>query len=109
MRDLHEQVKMKLHENSLKYKQHADLKRREVQFDVGHEVLVHLCKEHFPKGMYNKLKYKKIGLCKFIWKFSSNSYEIQLPPKIGISPIFNVVDLFPCTVDPEEKEEDGTM
>jgi len=80
----------------------------EVQFNVGDEVLAHLCKEHCPKGTHNKLKYKKIGPCKILRKFSANVYEIQLPPGIGISPIFNVADLFPNIVDPEEKEEDGT-
>jgi len=76
-----------------------------VQFNVGDEVLTHLRKEHFPKGAYNKLKYKKIGPCKVLQKFSVNAYELQLPPGIGISSIFNVVDLFPHTAD---TEEDGT-
>eukprot|EP00253_Pinus_taeda_P018052 PITA_18052 len=43
----------------------------------------------------SKLKFKKIGPCKIICKFSMNAYEIELPPWIGISPIFNVADLFP--------------
>jgi len=33
-----------------------------------------------------------------------NAYEIQLPPGIVISPIFDVADLFPYTANPEEED-----
>ena len=95
---------MKLVDNSQRYKQQTDLKRREVQFNVGDEVLAHLCKERFPKGEYNKLKFKKIGPCRILRKFSANAYEIKLPPGIGISPIFNVADLFPYIASPGDDE-----
>ena len=58
-------------------------------------MLAHLRKERFPKGGYNKLKMKKIGPCKILRKFSANAYELEMPTGIGISPIFNVVDIYP--------------
>jgi hypothetical protein len=43
---------------------------------------------------------KKIRPCRVLKKFGANAYEIELPDGIGISPIFNVSDLYPYK--PEE-------
>jgi hypothetical protein len=38
---------------------------------------------------------KKIGPCRVLKKFRENAYEIELPDGIGISSIFDVVELYP--------------
>jgi hypothetical protein len=52
------------------------------------------------------MKMKKIGPCKIFRKFSTNAYEIELPEDIGISPIFNVEDLYPYRMDHTEGIDD---
>jgi len=49
---------------------------------------------------------------KSIEGISTNAYEIELPPDIGISPIFNVVDLYKYesenadyTIEDQEEQE----
>jgi len=71
------------------------MKIREKEFQVGDLVMVYLRKEIFPAKTDNKLNMKKIGPCRIVRKFSANGYEIELPEGIEISPIFNVVDLYP--------------
>jgi hypothetical protein len=90
MQKLHSQIKGQLQSSNQEYKHRADQHRRELQFEVGDQVLAHLKKERFPSGTYNKLNMKKKGPCNILRKFNANSYEIELPDGVGISSIFNV-------------------
>jgi hypothetical protein len=98
-----------LQNSSQEYKWRADQHRRELQFEVGDLILSHMRKERFLRGTYNKLKMKNIGPCRVIRKFGENAYEIELPDGVEISPIFNVMDLYPYRAEEsgaeDEKEE----
>ena len=105
MKELHNRIKERLQSSNQEYKHRADQHRREIKFEVDDLILAHPRKERFPRGTYNKLKMKKIGPCKIVKKFGANAYEIELPDGIGISPIFNILDLYPYRA--EEAGEDS--
>jgi hypothetical protein len=106
MHKLHSQIRGQIHNSSQEYKCRVDQHHRELQFEVGDQVLTHIRKERFPRGTYNKLKMKNIGTCKILRKFDANTYDIELPDDVGISPIFNVSDLYPYWKDDAEGSED---
>ena len=95
MKSLHKEVKLRLEKSNQKYKENVDQSMRHHDFQVGDEVMVHLKKGIFPIGTCSKLKMKKFKPCKILRKFDNgNSYEVELPDDMDISPIFNVANLY---------------
>ncbi|GKD04859.1 putative reverse transcriptase domain-containing protein, partial [Tanacetum coccineum] len=78
-----------------KYKQDADQKRRQVDFEAGDFVWAVLTKDRFPVGEYNKLSAKKIGPLEIVKKINSNAYRLKLPSHIRCFDVFNVKHLLP--------------
>ena len=93
MKEIQEQVRNTIYENTMKHKAKVDAKRRDIQFDVGDYVMVHLNKARLQKGIPTKLQMRRVGPCKVLSKYGENAYKIELPSDLGISPIFNVQDL----------------
>jgi hypothetical protein len=84
-----------LKKRNIEYKHRVDQHWRNIEFEVGDQVLTHLKKDRFSRGTYNKLKLKNIGPCKILRIFGEDAYEIELPENMGISPIFNIADMYP--------------
>jgi hypothetical protein len=84
------------------YKQHADLHRRLVTFNVGDFVLAHLRPKRFPRGAFHKLHHRWASPFKILKRLGTNAYHLELPPTLSISPIFNVEDLTAYLGSPAE-------
>ena len=52
--------------------------------------MVYLNKARLQKGVPTKLQMKRVGPCKILTKYGANSYKVDLPSDLSISPIFNV-------------------
>jgi hypothetical protein len=93
LKNLHEEVKKHISKMNSQCKVKTDQKMSYKEFKVGDEVMVHLQKERFPIGAYNKLK-MKFGPCKILKKHDSgNAYELEFPSGINISLVFSIADL----------------
>jgi hypothetical protein len=98
---IHQQVKDILHKYNAKYKQHHDQHRVPHKFQVGDKVWLHLKKEHltWPHQNLCPLCYGSYTITKVV---GDNSFELNIPPFLGLHPVFNVALLrpyFPSLLD----------
>jgi hypothetical protein len=57
--------------------------------------LVTLEKKCFPNLRKSKLIFRANGPFKIFEKINDNAYKFELPPEFGVSPTFNISDLWP--------------
>ncbi|KAL4369491.1 hypothetical protein GQ457_02G026600 [Hibiscus cannabinus] len=72
--------------------------RRQVIFEPGDWVWVHLRKERFPNQWKCKLDPRGDGPFQVIERINDNAYHIDLPGEYNVSSSFNVSDLFPFDI-----------
>jgi hypothetical protein len=93
-----------------KYKISGDKGRKQLDFEPGDLVWLHLRKEQFPDLRKSKLMPRADGsFIKVHEKINENAYKLDLPADFGVSPTFNIVDLKPYLGEEDEPESRMTQ
>ena len=95
IKDLHTQVRARIEKVNEHNKIQANKKRRDVQFQPGDLVWIHLRKERFPTKRKSKLLPRSDGPFEVLERINPNAYKVDLPGDYGVSATFNVADLSP--------------
>jgi hypothetical protein len=99
---MHEPTKLNIEKVNEKYHIAASNGRKEVKLEPGDLVWLHLRKERFPELRKSKLMSHAAGPFKMLAKINDNAYKLELPPKFGVSPSFNISDLRPYLGEEDE-------
>jgi hypothetical protein len=92
---LHETTKLQTEKMNERYRIAASKGRKEVKLEHGDLVWVHLRKDSFLDLRKSKLMPRATGPIKILVKINDNAYKLELPPKFGVSPTFNISDSKP--------------
>ena len=96
LKELHEEMKTELEFVRNRMKQYYDQKRIDgPTFEEGDMVLLST-KNITTRRQSKKLDYKYIGPYKVVKRISENNYELNLPPKVRLHPIFHISLLEPA-------------
>jgi hypothetical protein len=104
MLKMHDTTKESIECMNAKYKISGDKGRKQLDFEPGDLVWLHLRKEWFPNLRKSKLMPRVDGPFKVIEKINENAYKLDLPIDFGVSPTFNIADLKPYLGEEDELE-----
>jgi hypothetical protein len=99
---MHETTKENIEHMNAKHKISGDKGRKQLDFEHGDLVWLHLTKEWFPDLRKSKLMPRVDGPFKVLEKINENAYKLDLPADFGVSPIFNIADLKPYLGEEDE-------
>nr|GFB58500.1 RNA-directed DNA polymerase [Tanacetum cinerariifolium] len=92
IKELHQSVQEQIIRHNKQYKEHADKRCKQILYQEGDLVWIHLCKQRFSAGRYGKLKPREDGPFRVLKKINYNAYKIELSGYYNVSTTFNVAD-----------------
>jgi len=93
IKKIHEKPKANLEKKAAENKRKADRGRKEMLFELGDWVWLHMRPERFPTQRASKLAPRGDGPFKILEKITDNAYRLELPSEVRISHTFNVAEL----------------
>jgi hypothetical protein len=93
VKKLHESVRQHIEKKNEQYANKANKGRRQVIFEPGDWVWVHMRKERFPARRRSKLHPRGDGPFQVLERINDNAYKLDLPGEYNISATFNVSNL----------------
>ncbi|KAL1208818.1 hypothetical protein V5N11_010497 [Cardamine amara subsp. amara] len=99
VQQIHEKAKKNIEEKTKQYAKYANKGRKELIFEEGDLVWIHLRKERFPNERKSKLMPRMDGPFKVLKRINNNAYALDLQGKYNVSNSFNVADLVPFIAD----------
>nr|GEW36483.1 reverse transcriptase [Tanacetum cinerariifolium] len=108
IKKLHRSVQEQVIQYNKQYKERADKRRKQVLYQEGDLVWIHLRKECFLVGRSGNLKPRGDGPFCVLKKINDNAYKIELPCHYNVSATFNVADLSPYKGDIDDEPDSGS-
>ena len=110
IKTIHEETRAALEKQAKHQTDYINKKKKEMIFQEGDLVWIHLRKERFPQERNSKLKPRGDGPFKVLKRINNNAYVIDIPTsKYLMSNTFNMADLTPYCGIEEDLESRTTL
>ena len=103
VKQLHERTRQHIEKRTEQYATQANKGRKQVVFQPGDWVWVHMRKERFPAQRRSKLLPRGDGPFQVVARINDNAYKLDLPGEYNVSATFNVSDLSPFDVGEDSR------
>jgi hypothetical protein len=110
IKNLHDETRTTLEKQAKLRADYNNKKKKEMIFQEGDLVWLHLRKDRFPQERNSKLKPRGDGPFKVLKRINNNAYVIDIPTsKYLVSNTFNVADLSPYHGNEDDVESRTTL
>jgi hypothetical protein len=98
VKQIHGKARLNIERRTEQYATQANKGRRQLVFEPGDWVWLHMRKERFPAKRRSKLLPRGDGPFQVLERINDNAYKLDLPGEYNVSATFNVTDLSPFDV-----------